>query len=115
MTTWQLTFALIMVFSRVILPTMQLASIFPIRLAPIASSACPSCEEIDTLHRNAEHLIEEEFLTRPCSSVGVMAGHEWPISTCLTFNKPVLPTGTSPPLQLEDVDDLLLVIELLIL
>ena len=43
---------------------MQLASSFPIRLAPTASYACPSCEEIDTLHRNAKHLIEEKFLTR---------------------------------------------------
>ena len=33
-------------------------------LAPSASSTCPLPEEIDTLHRNAKHLLEETSYTK---------------------------------------------------
>ena len=42
-----------------LISTMQPVSSFPIRQAPTASSTCPSIEEIDTLQRNAKHVIEE--------------------------------------------------------
>ena len=50
--------------------TVQRGSIFPMGLAPTASSTCPSPEEIDILHRNAKHLLEEMFHTIPCSCGG---------------------------------------------
>ena len=45
-------------------------SSFPIRLASTVSSACPLHEEIDTLRRNAKHVIKEIPLARPCSCGG---------------------------------------------
>ena len=48
----------------------QPGSSFPMHLVPTASSTCPSPEEFDTLHRNAKHLLEEIFHTKPCSCGG---------------------------------------------
>ena len=60
-----------MVYSRVHLTfTVQPASSFPIRLAPAASYTCSSHEEIDALRRTTKHIIEENFLPRPCSCGG---------------------------------------------
>ena len=71
MTTWQLMFTVLMVFSRVHLTfTVQLRSSYPIRLTTTANSTYPSHEEIDTLRRNIKYVIEEISLTRPCSCGG---------------------------------------------
>ena len=71
MTTWQLLYAILIVYSRVHMTfTEQPGSSFPMGLAPTASSICPSHEEIDTLHRNVKHIIEDKFITRPCSCGG---------------------------------------------
>ena len=71
MTTWQLLYTILMVYSRVHMTfTEQPGSSFPMGLAPTASSTCPSHEEIDTLHRNVKHLIADKFITRPCSCGG---------------------------------------------
>ena len=68
MTTWQLTYTILIVYSRVHLTfTEQRASSFPITLALTASSTCPSHEEINTLRQNVKHLIEENFHPRPCN------------------------------------------------
>ena len=53
----------IMVYSKVpLISTQPPAS--NLGLAPSASSTCPSPEEIDTLHRNAKHLLEEVSYTK---------------------------------------------------
>ena len=71
MTTRQLLYTIFMVYSRVHFTfSEQPESSFPMGLAPTASSTCPSHEEIDTLHRNVKRLIEDNFLTRPCSCGG---------------------------------------------
>ena len=69
MTTWQLLY-IFMVYSRVHLTTEQPESSFPMGLAPTSSSTCPSHEEINTLHRSVNHLIEDNFITRTCSCGG---------------------------------------------
>ena len=71
MTTSQQLYAILMVYSRVHMTfTEQPGSSFPMGLAPTASSTCPSHEEINTLHRNVKHIIEDNFLPRPCSCGG---------------------------------------------
>ena len=68
MATWQLMYAILMVFSREHLTfTMQPASMFPIRIASTASSACSSHQEIDALRRTTKCIIEGIPHTRPCS------------------------------------------------
>ena len=69
--TWQLIYIIFMVYSRVHLTfTVQPASSFPIRLVPTSSYTCSSHEKIDTLRKTAKHIIEENFLPRPCSCGG---------------------------------------------
>ena len=71
MTTWQLLYAILIVYSRVHMTfTVRPASSFPIRLAPTASYTCSSYEEIDALRKTAKHIIEENFLPRQCSCGG---------------------------------------------
>ena len=70
MTTWQLLYTILMVYSRVHLTAEQPELSLPMGLAPTASSTCPSHEEINTLHRNVNRLIEDNFITRTCSCGG---------------------------------------------
>ena len=71
MSTWMLMYIVLMAYIRVHFTfTVQPGSSFPMRLAPTASSTCPSPEEIDTLRRNAKHLLEEISRTIPCSCGG---------------------------------------------
>ena len=71
MATWMLMYIVLMVYIRVHFTfAVQPSSSFPMGLAPTASSTCPSLEEIDTLRRNAKHLLEEISRTKPCSCGG---------------------------------------------
>ena len=71
MATWMLMYIVLMAYIRVHFTfAVQPGSSFPMGLAPTASSTCPSPEEIDTLRRNAKHLLEEISHTIPCSCGG---------------------------------------------